>query len=539
MEDINTVVSLVFLTLEETMSPIRDFVEHHPGSFAGVIIAAVVAVLLLFCITKFYLNRRKFPPGPFPLPLLGNILMLKGVKKHLHDCFLDIGKNYKNGVYTFYLGPMPQVVVTDPALVLETLSKYHFAGRPKIPGIEKGFVAPDSIDVFLADFGKEWEVLRKVAHSAVRKYAVSDRLPQVVSDVADEMVRRMKSKEGIGNEIDINNYLTLGVYSILATAAFGKKYNFEDAELVRWIEVSEDHKKDQTKVFLIVFIPGMKYIFREKAARLHENSKYKNQMLVSNYETHLETFDRRVIRDFTDAMICAKVEVEEEEESQKRETTIKYLKPANIQNTINDLFSAGSDTTRTTLLWAFLLMATYPEMQQRIREEIHAIISPEEIPTLSHRPNCNYTTAFISEVLRWISGSSLIHKATVDTELGGMQIKKDTPILVIMKATTHDGNTWANPQVFDPNRFLDDSGQYLSKPNQFYIPFSAGRRGCPGQNMALADIFFMIARFMQQTEGLQVALPGGPGSIDINGDINQTMMFLPHDFRIVLKPISV
>ena len=535
---INTVVEVFFFTLEPIMSPIGDFLEHHPGSFA--IITAVLA-LLLYCVTKFYLNRQNFPPGPFPLPVLGNIFMFKGVKKHLHDCFLDIGKNYKNGVYTFYLGPMPQVVVTNPALALEALSKHHFAGRPKIPGIETSFVTPDSIDVFLADFGKEWEVLRKVAHSAVRKYAVSDKLPQVVSDVTDEMVHRIKSKEGIGNEIDINSYLTLGVYSILSTAAFGKKYNFEDAELLRWIEVSENHKKDSTKVFLIVFIPGMKYIFREKAMRLFENSQYKKQMLISNYETHLETFDKKVIRDFTDAMICAKVEAEEEEEeSQRREVTRKYLKPANLQNTINDLFAAGSDTTRNTLLWAFLLMATYPEMQQRIREEIHTVIGPEDIPTLSHKPNCNYTTAFISEVLRWISGSALPHKATVDTELGGLKIKKDTPVLVIMKATTHDENTWENPHVFNPNRFLDESGHdFVSKPNQFYIPFSTGRRGCPGQNMALSDIFFIIARFMQQTEGLQICLPGGPGSVDINGDINQTMMFAPHDFRIVLKPISI
>src|ERR1700712_3986296 len=80
-------------------------------------------------------------------------------------------------------------------------------------------------DVIFGDFNKEWETLRKIAHSAVRKYAVSEGLTTVVAGVVDEVVRRMKDEDG--KEVDIKHYLYLSMYSILSSAAFGKQYPFE------------------------------------------------------------------------------------------------------------------------------------------------------------------------------------------------------------------------------------------------------------------------------------------------------------------------
>jgi cytochrome P450 len=46
-------------------------------------------------------------------------------------------------------------------------------------------------------------------------------------------------------------------------------------------------------------------------------------------------------------------------------------------------------------------MASFPEKQKRMREEINKHIADDDVPNLGHRANCHYTTAFIAETLRF------------------------------------------------------------------------------------------------------------------------------------------
>jgi cytochrome P450 len=139
---------------------------------------------------------------------------------------------------------------------------------------------------------------------------------------------------------------------------------------------------------------------------------------------------------------------------------------------------------------------------------------------------------------RYIVPLGLPHKATVDMELGGHKIKKDTTIFSAMSLGMHHKETWGDPDIFRPERFLDEKERFSGRPNPLYIPFSAGRRSCPGEKLALADIFFIIARFVQQTKGCEFALPDGPGSVGIDGNINDTSGWVPDTYRIILKPLS-
>ena len=178
-------------------------------------------------------------------------------------------------------------------------------------------------------------------------------------------------------------------------------------------------------------------------------------------------------------------------------------------------------------------------MQRKMRDEIYKNIVEDDIPNLSHRPNCSYTTAFIAECMRYryIVPSGVPHKATVDMEIGGHLIKKDTAIVAMLGLGMLDKDTWKDPDVFRPERFLDEKGRFITKPNALYIPFSAGRRSCPGEKLALADLFFVVSRFLQKTKGYEFVLPGGPGSVDIKGDIMQTGAWTPHAYIYELKKV--
>ena len=84
---------------------------------------------------------------------------------------------------------------------------------------EDGFV-----DVIFADYGPTWESLRRVAHAAVRKYAVDEKLALLVNDVVGETIDTIKKREGINQPFDPTEYIYFTVYSVLASSAFGKRY---------------------------------------------------------------------------------------------------------------------------------------------------------------------------------------------------------------------------------------------------------------------------------------------------------------------------
>jgi cytochrome P450 len=513
---------------------IAGYLLQNPTQvFYGILIGFLSIVL--YYVVGFYARRKNYPPGPLPFPLIGNILEFRGIKKHVHHIFQDIGKKYKNGIFTFYLGNDPQVVVTDPHLAVEVLKKHQFAGRPQIPIFEM-FIQENSIDIALCDFNKEFEVLRKVSHSAVRKYAVSEKLTHVCADVVDQVVTSIKENDGIGKEIDMRHYIFLTMYTIIATTAFGGKYKLDDEVVKKWIEVQEIQLKNNLEFLLIGFVPPLKYVFRRAMKIINETIDWQHKFMEKNYEDHIKTFDRENIRDFTDALLLAREEAEAEEGGE----VLQYLKPLNIQNCVADLFGAGTETSRLTLTWAFLLMASYPEKQQRIRQEIMKYIAEDDVPNLGHRANCHYTAAFIAETLRFrhIVPAGLPHKATVDVELGGHKIMKDTTILAIFNVGLHDKKTWGDPEVFRPERFLDEKGRFGARPNALYTPFSSGRRTCPGEKLALADIFFVIARFFQKTKDYEFILPEGPGSVDLAGDHNDTSGWVPYPYKVVLRSLD-
>jgi cytochrome P450 len=499
--------------------------SSHSLSALGI---GVLSVFVLF-VCKFYNDRKNYPPGPFPLPFIGNFLLFKGVKKHVHHILEDIGKTY-GGLFTFYMGNQPQIVVTDATLGLEILKRHQFAGRPHIPLVDIIF-EKNSANVMFSDFNKEWEVLRKVTHSAVRKYAAGEGLPDLVARVVDNQINKIRNEE----EIEMVDFFDSTMYSILAASLFGHEYTAEEPEIKTWIECVKWRFESFTSIVLWSYVPFWKYIDRTTSKKLYDTTGFQKSFAAEKYHEHMDSFEPGKIRDFTDALIAAKKEAEDEQSGSPQ--VLKYLKPHNIQNAMQDLFLAGVETSRITLLWSFAILASFPDVQTRIREEVLYNIPNKDVPTLAHRSKCHYTTAFVSEVLRWrmMAPTGIPHKTTVDVELNGYKFKKNTMITVLLSSSLNNKEIWGDPEIFRPERFLDNEGHFIPRVNPFYIPFSVGRRTCPGEKMALADMFFIIARFMQQTEGHEIVLPK---PVDLNGDIYETGTWSPHHYSIGLKEIK-
>jgi len=162
-------------------------------------------------------------------------------------------------------------------------------------------------------------------------------------------------------------------------------------------------------------------------------------------------------------------------------------------------FGAGSGTVLGTLEWALLVLATKPELQKRLQKEIDDNIGRDRSPKFADRNNMPLMHAYMWEIWRFRSliPINLPRCASEDMVINGFKIPKDTQIMANFWAIDNDPNLWENPNDFLPERFLSADGKTFSKP-EYLIPFSYGKRSCPGEGLGIVEVFLYISSLLQK-----------------------------------------
>lgn len=498
------------------------------------IFITLVAGFILSLI-NFYLNLQYFPRGPLPLPLIGNVLEFTK-RKHVNDILNSIGQTY-GGLTTIWFSSIPVIIITEPKLVVNILKdrKNDFAGRPYYPHERMSFHCPD---IVLGDFGdKRWDVMRRTGYSAVRKYAISDSLPYKIIDVVDDFAEDFKNARGKPIEA-VTSIHTL-TFRILARIAFGKEFRKDDQLLHQLIDMVDVFMNNNGFLMLTNYIPVIEYTIFYKTYALFERMKQFQRKVFYNFlDEHEKEWKKRQhdddeLGDFTDAIIAAK-----EEAIAQGQLNVAEIMDRNVMcSVMYDLFVAGGDTTKDTLLWLLLLISNQPEIQKKMRQEVEQI-ADDEVPTLGHKGKFNYLQAVISETMRFrpIVPFGMPHKTTCDVELNGFTIKKGTMVMASIHNVMNDEKYFDEPNIFKPERFLDQSGNYISNLPSFY-PFSIGRRKCIGEKLATSNLFVIVIRMLQQTKGYMFEPEYGPGTADLQPDISNSAFVIPNSYKLKLVKV--
>lgn len=483
---------------------------------------------LLLSIFSFYSNVRSLPRGPLPLPLLGNILAFANKGDRMPNQIITDFRKQHGPVFTFWAGTIPQVIVADSKIAKEALMRADFAARPKIGAMHEIFWGKDASSLVFSEFSREWEVLRKVSHSAVRKFAVSEKLPLIMDKKVRTVLREIERQNG-EKPFNPAPYTEFLLISLFGTTTYSREFEMSDPDFESLHYAFKVQTETFNVMYLMAFMPIFKYIFRKEFKKVLQISGTQREYATKQYKEHQRTYTEGVIRDFTDAVICAKREAEAEDSKDA-----KYLKDANIVNTILDIFIAGTETTSKTLLWVLLFLSNYPDRQKVIREEVEAAIDPQDVPDLKHKDQCHLLQAFILEVMRIraVAPLGVPRETTTDTELAGQKIRKGITVMVSLDHCLKDKEVWGDPEVFRPERFLDENN--LIK-HQFFVPFGSGRRGCLGEKLALNNLFLMVSGLIHGTRGKLMVLPEGPGSVDLTPSPDHDVTISPRSYKVVFK----
>ncbi|PRD33974.1 UNVERIFIED_CONTAM: Cytochrome P450 1A1 [Trichonephila clavipes] len=184
-------------------------------------------------------------------------------------------------------------------------------------------------------------------------------------------------------------------------------------------------------------------------------------------------------------------------------------------------FGAGSDTVRVTVDWMLLVSAAFPQVQKRIQAEIDEVIGSDRFPTWQDRLSMPFTEAAIIELM------STLH----NSELNGYFIPKHMHVLGILWAVDHDTKLWGNDvDEYKPERMLSEDGKRVVKP-EHAIPFSVGKRSCPGKSFAEVEVFLYLVAILQKFE---ISAPSGK-EIDLEADLGISLQPRRQDLCLKLR----
>ena len=135
---------------------------------------------------------------------------------------------------------------------------------------------------------------------------------------------------------------------------------------------------------------------------------------------------------------------------------------------------AGTDTTSSTLRWALLYFLFYPNVQERLWQEIDEVVGMSRLPTMEDKEKMPYCEAVITETLRLGNTVplSLHHATSCDLKIQGFTIPKGTMLLPVIASYTSDPAMFPEPDIFNPSRFLDETGKLKGQAK--VLAFSLG-----------------------------------------------------------------
>ncbi|TFJ95848.1 putative hydrolase RBBP9 [Platysternon megacephalum] len=237
-----------------------------------------------------------------------------------------------------------------------------------------------------------------------------------------------------------------------------------------------------------------------------------------------ETLDPNTPRDFID---CFLVQMQQEKENPSSEFFLK-----NIVLTTFNVFFAGTETVSTTLRYGFLLLLKYPEIEERVHEEIDRVIGRNRAPSMEDRSRMPYTDAVIHEFQRFcdVIPMGLARRVTRDTQFRGYTIPKGTEVYPMLGSVLYDPTQFTSPATFDPSHFLDGNGQF--KKSDAFVPFSIGKRYCFGEMLARMELFLFLTSILQN---FRFHSSVEPKDIDISPKL-VGFATLPRSYEICLVP---
>ncbi|WJZ82340.1 hypothetical protein VitviT2T_002107 [Vitis vinifera] len=432
----------------------------------------------------------KLPPGPVPLPIIGNLLNLGN---RPHESLAELAKTY-GPIMTLKLGYVTTIVISSAPMAKEVLQKQDLSFCNRFVPDAIRATNHNQLSMAWMPVSTTWRVLRKICNSHLFTTQKLDSNTHLRHHKVQELLAKVEESRQAGDAVYIGREAFRTSLNLLSNTIFSvdlvdpiSETVLEFQELVRCIieEIERPNLVDYFPVLRKIDPQGIRRrltIYFGKMIGIFDRM-IKQRLQLRKMQGSIATSD----------VLDTLLNISEDNSNEIERNHMEHL--------LLDLFVAGTDTTSSTLEWAMAELLHNPEKLLKARVELLQTIGKDKQVKESDITRLPFLQAVVKETFRLhpVVPFLIPHRVEEDTDIDGLTVPKNAQVLVNAWAIGRDPNIWENPNSFVPERFLeldmDVKGQ-----NFELIPFGAGRRICPGLPLATRMVHLMLASLIHSCD---------------------------------------
>ncbi|XP_071693592.1 cytochrome P450 78A5-like [Rutidosis leptorrhynchoides] len=447
--------------------------------------------------------------GPSGFPILGLLFTFTSSLTHIHLSKLSKSFN-ATSLMSFSVGFTRFIISSEPETAKEILNSSAFADRPVK---ESAYELLFHRAMGFAPYGEYWRNLRRISSTYLFSPKRITTFGKFRETLGAKLVTQVTVSMNSDGYVVVKKLLHLASLNNVMITVFGKSYNdfngnegFELEELV-----SEGYEllgtfnwSDHFPIIWRFDFQGVRKRCRDLVSKVNV---FVTNIINEHREKRLNNNEVVYEGDFVDVLL----DLESEHK----------LSDDDMIAVLWEMIFRGTDTVAILMEWILARMVLHPEIQSRAQMEIDRVVGPGRAVGDSDLCNLPYLHAIVKETLRVHPPGPLLSWARLaihDTQVGPHMVPAGTTAMVNMWAITHDKKIWAEPERFNPDRFMKEDISIMGSDLRL-APFGAGRRVCPGKTMGLATVQLWLAQLLQNfkwVESGSVSGSGSSGTVDLS-----------------------
>ncbi|XP_026740683.1 cytochrome P450 6B4-like [Trichoplusia ni] len=469
-------------------------------------IATLLSITLLLIAYSVYLfTRRKFSywekkniPHLPPTTIFGNYSNFMLLKQNLGDNTLELCETFPDApLIGAYYGTEPSLIVQDPELIKLVTTKdfYYFSGRE----ISNHSEDEPLLRNLFSTYGDKWKAIRQNLSPIFSSSKIKTMFPLIgkCSLVFEDMLDREIEKSSVLEVRTIMSRFTMGC---ICSCAFG----VETLTMVKTENnvfkiigdvIMDFSAKQATKMTVRAIWPSIFYGLGFRLLPKDVENFFK-KLLTDIFESR--NYQPTSRNDFVDYLLKLQKNdlvgegMKDLNSDSGPKLTVKVDEEFLLAHCVL-FFSAGFETSSTSLTFALFELAKNPEKQDRAIEDVDAYLRRHEnkleYECVAEVP---YLEACVDEAMRLYPVLGVVTRETSADYVfpSGLKIEKGIRVHLPLYKLHYNPDYFPDPKKYRPERFYGDEKRNI-KPYT-YMPFGEGPRICLGMRFAK----------MQMTAGL-------------------------------------
>ncbi|NWX45261.1 CP3A9 protein, partial [Steatornis caripensis] len=438
----------------------------------------------------FGLFKKLGIPGPRPLPFFGTCLEYrKGFVEFDNECFQKYGK-----IWGIYDGRQPVLAVMDPQIIKSVLVKECYSTFTNRRHVDLAGVLSNAVSLAEDD---QWKRIRTVLSPTFTSGKLKEMFP-IMKHYGEALVKNVHKQVKKDNALSVKDIFGSYSMDVVTSTSFGvniDSMNNPKDPFVR--EMKKLVKFDLfDPLFILTFVcPFVTPLLVKLNVSFFPSDVvdfFMRSITKIKQDREKETHKGRV--DFLQLMIESQNPTSHG--SNEANHSYKALNDIEILSQAFIFIFAGYEPTSNTLCYLAYELATHPDVQQKLLEEIDTVLPNKAPLTYEMMMQLEYLDMTVSETLRLFPiGGRLERTCKKDVEINGVIIPKGTVVMIPPYTLHHNPEYWPNPEEFRPERFSKENKEAIDP--YAYLPFGAGPRNCIGMRFALLTLKVAIAILLQ------------------------------------------